>query len=249
MIVSALALPWALGLRRAETAYASWRLPAFHRSLRAHGRSPRDAKSAQTLPLCTLHHPTLAEPAGLRKGMGLAQKSFQVFPIYYSSVSNPHQSTMSCHVIKFTLAGPAGPRKGMGLAQKLLEKMGWKEGEGLGKNRQVRRVPVVVHCIARSVGIYWRVWAGTSGAALQNAQIRGLVSLRRRALLASLACHNRCRSAQLLFRRKHVSPKRGSDILRGKSQSTGDMPTAAGQPGLLCRSRAYRCPLLTLPVS
>ncbi len=28
----------------------------------------------------------------------------------------------------------------MGLAQKLLEKMGWKEGEGLGKNRQVRRM-------------------------------------------------------------------------------------------------------------
>lgn len=34
-------------------------------------------------------------------------------------------------------AGGQGlPGKGMDLAQKLLEKMGWKEGDGLGKNRQ-----------------------------------------------------------------------------------------------------------------
>jgi hypothetical protein len=40
---------------------------------------------------------------------------------------------------------PAGP-KGMGLAQKMLEKMGWKAGEGLGRNRQVSvRAVVLAH--------------------------------------------------------------------------------------------------------
>ncbi|PNW76444.1 hypothetical protein CHLRE_11g467591v5 [Chlamydomonas reinhardtii] len=33
-------------------------------------------------------------------------------------------------------AGGPGSTKGMSLAQKLLEKMGWREGEGLGRNRQ-----------------------------------------------------------------------------------------------------------------
>ncbi|KAG2439057.1 hypothetical protein HYH02_006584 [Chlamydomonas schloesseri] len=33
-------------------------------------------------------------------------------------------------------SGEGGAAKGMSLAQKLLEKMGWREGEGLGRNRQ-----------------------------------------------------------------------------------------------------------------
>ncbi|GIL42508.1 hypothetical protein Vafri_463 [Volvox africanus] len=39
--------------------------------------------------------------------------------------------------------GGAGGNKGMSLAQKLLEKMGWREGEGLGKNRQGISNPLV----------------------------------------------------------------------------------------------------------
>ncbi|KAI8463667.1 MAG: hypothetical protein J3K34DRAFT_494743 [Monoraphidium minutum] len=38
--------------------------------------------------------------------------------------------------------GGEGP-KGLGLAQKLLEKMGWREGEGLGRNRQGIATPLV----------------------------------------------------------------------------------------------------------
>ncbi|GIL82553.1 hypothetical protein Vretimale_12010 [Volvox reticuliferus] len=39
--------------------------------------------------------------------------------------------------------GGGGGNKGMSLAQKLLEKMGWREGEGLGKNRQGISNPLV----------------------------------------------------------------------------------------------------------
>ncbi|GFR45032.1 hypothetical protein Agub_g6399 [Astrephomene gubernaculifera] len=39
--------------------------------------------------------------------------------------------------------GGGGGAKGMSLAQKLLEKMGWREGEGLGKNRQGISNPLV----------------------------------------------------------------------------------------------------------
>ncbi|KAG2432124.1 hypothetical protein HXX76_009050 [Chlamydomonas incerta] len=37
---------------------------------------------------------------------------------------------------RFEEGAAAGGSKGMSLAQKLLEKMGWREGEGLGRNRQ-----------------------------------------------------------------------------------------------------------------
>ncbi|KAL4444662.1 hypothetical protein ABPG77_002479 [Micractinium sp. CCAP 211/92] len=40
--------------------------------------------------------------------------------------------------------GSKGGPKGMSLAQKLLEKMGWKEGEGLGRNRQGMATPLVM---------------------------------------------------------------------------------------------------------
>jgi len=39
---------------------------------------------------------------------------------------------------------PTGQPKGMGLAQKMLEKMGWREGEGLGRNRQGMAAPLAV---------------------------------------------------------------------------------------------------------
>lgn len=36
-----------------------------------------------------------------------------------------------------------GEGKGMNLAQKMLEKFGWKEGEGLGKERQGIATPLI----------------------------------------------------------------------------------------------------------
>lgn len=36
-----------------------------------------------------------------------------------------------------------GEGKGMNLAQKMLEKFGWREGEGLGKERQGMAAPLV----------------------------------------------------------------------------------------------------------
>lgn len=52
-------------------------------------------------------------------------------------------------------AGPgqagAAP-KGMGLAQKLLEKMGWREGQGLGRHRQGMATPLVAQKTAAHAG-------------------------------------------------------------------------------------------------
>lgn len=41
-------------------------------------------------------------------------------------------------------AGSGGGPKGMSLAQKLMEKMGWREGEGLGRNRQGMATPLMM---------------------------------------------------------------------------------------------------------
>jgi splicing factor 45 len=50
-------------------------------------------------------------------------------------------------------AGLAGAApKGMGLAQKLLEKMGWREGQGLGRNRQGMATPLVAQKTAAHAG-------------------------------------------------------------------------------------------------
>lgn len=48
--------------------------------------------------------------------------------------------------------GGAAP-KGMGLAQKLLEKMGWREGQGLGRNRQGMATPLVAQKTAAHAGV------------------------------------------------------------------------------------------------
>jgi hypothetical protein len=50
--------------------------------------------------------------------------------------------------------GPGAP-KGMGLAQKLLEKMGWREGQGLGRNRQGMATPLVAQKTAAHAGVWW----------------------------------------------------------------------------------------------
>jgi splicing factor 45 len=51
-----------------------------------------------------------------------------------------------------------GPPKGMGLAQKLLEKMGWREGQGLGRNRQGMATPLVAQKTAAHAGaVGWLV--------------------------------------------------------------------------------------------
>lgn len=47
---------------------------------------------------------------------------------------------------------PAAAPKGMGLAQKLLEKMGWREGQGLGRNRQGMATPLVAQKTAAHAG-------------------------------------------------------------------------------------------------
>jgi splicing factor 45 len=41
----------------------------------------------------------------------------------------------------------------MGLAQKLLEKMGWREGQGLGRNRQGMATPLVAQKTAAHAGV------------------------------------------------------------------------------------------------
>eukprot|EP00878_Enallax_costatus_P009125 GHUV01009539.1.p1 GENE.GHUV01009539.1~~GHUV01009539.1.p1 ORF type:complete len:208 (+),score=77.54 GHUV01009539.1:61-624(+) len=43
--------------------------------------------------------------------------------------------------------------KGMGLAQKLLEKMGWREGQGLGRHRQGMATPLVAQKTAAHAGV------------------------------------------------------------------------------------------------
>ncbi|PNH10993.1 DNA-damage-repair/toleration protein [Tetrabaena socialis] len=48
---------------------------------------------------------------------------------------------------------PASGYKGMTLAQKLLEKMGWREGEGLGKNRQGISNPLVAQKTNQRAGV------------------------------------------------------------------------------------------------
>jgi splicing factor 45 len=40
----------------------------------------------------------------------------------------------------------------MGLAQKLLEKMGWREGQGLGRNKQGMSTPLVAQKTAAHAG-------------------------------------------------------------------------------------------------
>lgn len=55
--------------------------------------------------------------------------------------------------------GQAGAApKGMGLAQKLLEKMGWREGQGLGRNRQGMATPLVAQKTAAHAGMGSRRW-------------------------------------------------------------------------------------------
>lgn len=57
------------------------------------------------------------------------------------------------------MGGPGGPGpvaaapKGMGLAQKLLEKMGWREGQGLGRNKQGMSTPLVAQKTAAHAGV------------------------------------------------------------------------------------------------
>lgn len=46
-----------------------------------------------------------------------------------------------------------GAPKGMSLAQRLLEKMGWKEGEGLGKNRQGMSTPLMAQKTDKRSGV------------------------------------------------------------------------------------------------
>lgn len=43
--------------------------------------------------------------------------------------------------------------RGMSLAQKMLEKMGWKEGEGLGRNRQGIAAPLVAQKVGKNAGV------------------------------------------------------------------------------------------------
>lgn len=45
------------------------------------------------------------------------------------------------------------PVKGMDLAEKLLKKMGWKEGEGLGRNKQGIATPLEVKKTAAAAGV------------------------------------------------------------------------------------------------
>ncbi|WIA42186.1 hypothetical protein OEZ86_009449 [Tetradesmus obliquus] len=55
------------------------------------------------------------------------------------------------------------PGKGMGLAQKLLEKMGWREGQGLGRHRQGMATPLVAQKTAANAGVIVNAAGGQPG--------------------------------------------------------------------------------------
>ncbi|GAB4821508.1 hypothetical protein N2152v2_008554 [Parachlorella kessleri] len=67
----------------------------------------------------------------------------------------------------------AGQPKGMGLAQKLLEKMGWKEGEGLGRNRQGMSAPLMMQKTDVRSGVI--VSAGAGGPPPEKRPKQGAV--------------------------------------------------------------------------
>jgi hypothetical protein len=58
-----------------------------------------------------------------------------------------------------------GGVKGMSLAEKLLNKMGWKAGEGLGRNKQGISTPLVAQKVGRAAGAVDSL-AGAGGALL-----------------------------------------------------------------------------------
>ncbi|KAL4427659.1 hypothetical protein ABPG75_001748 [Micractinium tetrahymenae] len=79
---------------------------------------------------------------------------------------------------------PGGPKagpKGMSLAQKLLEKMGWKEGEGLGRNRQGMATPLMMQKTDVRTGVIVSAAppAGTSAPEQQPAKRQRAASFNR----------------------------------------------------------------------
>lgn len=93
-------------------------------------------------------------------------------------------------------AGAAAP-KGMGLAQKLLEKMGWREGQGLGRNRQGMATPLVAQKTAAHAGAWCGCGLGADGC-LGVGGIHGRVVWRRRpsGVVVHSAYHTQPCSAQ-----------------------------------------------------